>query len=187
MFPETQSMCVELVENRRIWQERLEDEIERDASKTDAQKKSEREQFEKRFRGFIDKHFSRTNAFKDTEDPIAKRVLSTPPHSRRGSAVHSSPLASARSTPSRKRSVVNFVNNNNESNNTGGEEYEHHNNYAGPQRSDASSDSFVSMLSNALKAAKKNGGGGVASSSSSPAGGLRRGSSFKSEDNNEHL
>ena len=187
MFPETQSMCVELVENRRIWQERLEDEIERDASKTDAQKKSEREQFEKRFRGLIDKHFSRTNAFKDTEDPIAKRVLSTPPHSRRGSAVHSSPLASARSTPSRKRSVVNFVNNNNESNNTGGEEYEHHNNYAGPQRSDASSDSFVSMLSNALKAAKKNGGGGVASSSSSPAGGLRRGSSFKSEDNNEHL
>lgn len=155
MFPETQSMCVELVENRRIWQERLEDEIERDASKTDAQKISEREQFEKRFRGLIDKHFSRTNAFKDTEDPIAKRVLSTPPHSRRGSAVHSSPLASARSTPSRKRSVVNFVNNNNESNN-GGEEYEHHNNYAGPQRSDASSDSFVSMLSNALKAAKKN-------------------------------
>jgi high affinity cGMP-specific 3',5'-cyclic phosphodiesterase 9 len=179
MFPETQSMCVELVENRRIWQERLEDEIERDATKTDAQKKSEREQFEKRFRGLIDKHFSRTNAFKNAEDPIAKRVLSTPPHSRRGSAtMHSSPLASARSTPSRKRSVVFANNNNNESPGGGADEYEQHATFT-PQRSDASSDSFVSMLSNALKAAKKNGGGGCGASS--PGASFRRGSA-KSDD-----
>jgi cAMP-specific phosphodiesterase 4 len=178
MFPETQSMCVELVENRRIWQERLEDEIDRDASKTDAQKKSEREQFEKRFRGLIDKHFSRTNAFKNAEDPIAKRVLSTPPHSRRGSAtMHSSPLASARSTPSRKRSVV-FANNNNNTNEApggGADECEQHATFT-PQRSDANSDSFVSMLSNALKAAKKNGYG-----ASSPGASFRRGS-VKSDD-----
>jgi len=183
MFPETQSVCVELVENRRIWQERLEDEIDLDASKTDAQKKSEREQFEKRFRGLIDKHFSRTNAFKNTEDAIAKRVLSTPPHSRRGSAtMHSSPLASARSTPSRKRSVV-FANNNNNTNespNGGADEYEQHATFT-PQRSDASSDSFVSMLSNALKAAKKNGCG----KASSPGASFRRGGA-KSDDS-EHL
>ena len=183
MFPETQSVCVELVENRRIWQERLEDEIDLDASKTDAQKKSEREQFEKRFRGLIDKHFSRTNAFKNTEDAIAKRVLSTPPHSRRGSAtMHSSPLASARSTPSRKRSVV-FANNNNTTNESpggGADEYEQHATFT-PQRSDASSDSFVSMLSNALKAAKKNGCG----KASSPGASFRRGGA-KSDDS-EHL
>ena len=138
MFPETQSMCVELIENRRIWQEHFEDEVERDASTTDEQKKSKRDQFEKRFRGLIDKHFSRTNAFKDAEDPIAKRVLSTPPNSRRGSAVHSSPLTSGRSTPSRKRSIL-------LNNNYAGEECGHN------------GDSFVSILSSALKAAKKNG------------------------------
>ena len=138
MFPETQSMCVELIENRRIWQEHFEDEVERDASTTDEQKKSKRDQFEKRFRGLIDKHFSRTNAFKDAEDPIAKRVLSTPPNSRRGSAVHSSPLTSGRSTPSRKRSIL-------LNNNSPGEECGHN------------GDSFVCMLSSALKAAKQNG------------------------------
>ena len=42
MFPETQSMCVELIENRRIWQEHFEDEVERDASTTDEQKKQAR-------------------------------------------------------------------------------------------------------------------------------------------------
>ena len=131
-------MCVELIENRRIWQEHFEDEVERDASITDEQKKGKRDQFEKRFRGLIDKHFSRTNAFKDAEDPIAKRVLSTPPNSRRGSAVHSSPLTSGRSTPSRKRSIL-------LNNNSPGEECGHN------------GDSFVSILSSALKAAKKNG------------------------------
>ena len=141
VFPETQSMCVELIENRRIWQEHFEDELERDASTTDEQKKGKRDQFEKRFRGLIDKHFSRRNAFKDAEDPIAKRVLSTPPNSRRGSAVsavHSSPLPSGRSTPSRKRSIL-------LNNNSPGEECGHN------------GDSFVCMLSSALKAAKQNG------------------------------
>ena len=95
--------------------------------------------------------------------------------------MHSSPLASARSTPSRKRSVVFANNNNNNTNESPGggvDEYEQHATFT-PQRSDASSDSFVSMLSNALKAAKKNGGGGYGASS--PGASFRRGSA-KSDD-----
>jgi len=137
MFPETRSMCLELVENRRIWQERLEQEIMEDKNKSDTQKRSEREAFEKRFRGLIDKHFSRTNAFKNAEDPIAKRILSTPPQSRRGSGI--SPITSALGTPTRKRSL--FLDSSAD--------------VAASPQSLASSDSFVSMLSKALTSAKQ--------------------------------
>ena len=65
--------CVELVENRRIWQERLEDESS-ETRQNQTRRRKANESSSKNGSADVDKHFRERAAFKDTEDQSQARV-----------------------------------------------------------------------------------------------------------------